>query len=308
MRALVRSFALIALAACGIDTSRPPTPDASVDDDDPLSVSVAPAAGSLDDLHERILAKRCSGQPGLCHNGQFEPNLSTPAMTYAYLVGRPALEKPDLLRVRPGDPARSLFIDKVRNRSVATQMPLGAEPLAEADIQALEAWIEGGALREPGAAAAPTLNNPPRRPEIGIFDAAGVRLDTSATIQVAPGTTLTLRHSVQDFETPDGSIPFAAVVLTAGDGRNVVLEPAANDPHVGRTTFDAGGPVSRGDRLNYRRTWTIGSTVGLYNPQTRVREDVEARNLVFTVAAIYIDGATPAIVALDSSAAQIRIP
>jgi hypothetical protein len=171
------ALALLGLAACGIDTARPPTSDAGVDDDDPLSVSVAPAAGSLDDLHERILAKRCSGQPGLCHNGQFEPNLSTPAMTYAYLVGRPALEKPELLRVRPGDPDRSLFIDKVRNRGVATQMPLGAEPLAEADIQALEAWIEGGALREPGAPAAPTLNNPPRRPEIGIFDAAGARLD-----------------------------------------------------------------------------------------------------------------------------------
>jgi hypothetical protein len=306
MRALVGSLAV--LAACGTDLASAPSPDAGSSDDDPLSVTVTPVTGSLDDLHQRILAKRCSGQPGLCHNGQFEPNLSTPAMSYAYLVGRPGIEKPDMLRVKPGDPDRSLFVDKLRNRGVATQMPLGAEPLAEADIRALEAWIEGGALRAPGAAPAPALDNPPRRPEIGIFDSNGVRLDTSAAIQVAPGTTLTLRHSVQDFETPDASIPFAAVVLSVADGRNVVLEPAANDPHVGRTTFDPGGPISRGDRLNYLRPWTIGATVGLYDPRTRTRADVPARGLVITVAAIYIDNATPAIVALDASATQIQIP
>jgi hypothetical protein len=306
MRALLGS--LVVLAACGTDTPSSPTPDAGISDDDPLAVSVAPAAGSLDDLHQRILAKRCSGQPGLCHNGQFEPNLSTPAMTYAYLVGRPALEKPEMLRVKPGDPDRSLFIDKLRNRGVATQMPLGAEPLAEADIEALEAWIEGGALREPGAAPAPTLNNPPRRPEIGIFNSSGVRLDTSATIDVSPGTTLTLRHSVADFETPDAAIPFAAVLLSVEDGRNVVLEPAADEPHIGPTTFDPSGPTSRGDRLNYRRTWTIGATVTLYDEATGEREDVPARDLAVSVVAIYIDNATPAMIALDVSATQIRIP
>ena len=62
---------------------------------------------------------------------------STPAMTYAYLVERPGLEKDNLLRVKPGDPAASLLIDKLRDRNgVATQMPLGAEPLPEADIAA----------------------------------------------------------------------------------------------------------------------------------------------------------------------------
>lgn len=299
---------LVLLAACGTDIAAPPGSDAGSDDDDPLAVSVTPAAGSLDDLHQRIIAKRCSGQPGLCHNGQFEPNLSTPAMTYAYLVGRPGLEKPDELRVKPGDPGRSLLIDKLRNRGVATQMPLGAEPLEDADIRALEAWITDGALRAPGAPPAPLLNNPPHRPEIAMFDANGVRLDGAAAIQVATGTTLVLRHSVQDFETPDASIPFAAVVLTVADGRNVVLEPTANDPQVGRTTYDPNGPLSRGDRLNYLRGWTIGSTVTLYNTTTKVRTDVSAHGLVVTLAAIYIDGAMPAIVALDASATRIQIP
>jgi hypothetical protein len=296
---------VLPLGACGIDRAAPPE-DTALPDDDPLAVTAAPAAGSLDDLHQRVIAKRCSGQPGLCHNGQFEPNLSTPAMAYAYLVARPGLEKPEL-RVKPGDAAHSLLIDKLRNRGVATQMPLGAEPLDETDIRAFEAWIDGGALRAPGAAPAPLLNNPPHRPEIAIFDASGTRLDGSATVRVTTGTTLVLRHSVQDFETPDAAIPFAAVVLNTAGG-NVVLEPAASDPHVGRTTYDPNGPISRGDRLNYMRSWAIGETITVYDPRLKTRTDVSAHNRVITVAAIYIDGATPAIVALDQSPTQIQIP
>jgi hypothetical protein len=305
--ALGAAVGLAALGACGTDRAAPPDPGMAPDDDDPLAVSATPAAGSLDDLHQRVIAKRCSGQPGLCHNGQFEPNLSTPAMTYAYLVGRPAIEKPDLLRVKAGDPVRSVLIDKLRNRGVATQMPLGAEPLAEADIAAIEAWITAGALRGPGAASAPVLNNPPRRPEIALFDGSGARLDGTGPVRVAVGTTVALRHSVQDFETPDPQIPFAAVVLSIADGRNVVIEPAANDPHVGRTTFDANGPMSRGDRLNYMRSWTIPETLPLITPAGRVRSEASAHGKVVSVFAVYLDGAQ-GVTAFDVSPFQIEIP
>ena len=271
---VVLALAALASPACGNDRATPMVDDPAPDDD-PLAVRETSAAGSLDDLHQRVIAKRCSGQPGLCHNGQFEPNLSTPALTYAYLVGRPSLEKTDRLRVRPGDPDHSLLIDKLRNRNgVSTQMPLGADPLLEADVQALEAWITGGALRAPGATPAPVLNNPPHRPEIAIFDATGARLDGGAAIHVAVGATLTLRHSVQDFETPDDAIPFAAVVLGLGDGRNVVLEPTSGSPQVGRTAYDATGPISKGDRLDYMRNWTVPATLTLYNPRDQTRADV----------------------------------
>ena len=183
MRRILATFVL--LAACGNDQAREHETDAGVDPDPLAVVSTAPA-GSLDELHERVIAKRCSGQPGLCHNGQFEPNLSTPALTYAYVVNRPGIEKSDRLRVKPGDPAGSLLIDKIRNRGgVATQMPLGAEPLDEADIKAIEAWITAGALRAPGAAPAPILNNPPKRPQLAIFSSTGVRLDGVGPVTVA---------------------------------------------------------------------------------------------------------------------------
>lgn len=302
---LTMALALAGAGACGTDEPPTTTPDAAVDPD-PLDVHPTPAPGSLDDLHERVIAKRCSGQPGLCHNGQFEPNLSTPGLTYAYLVNRPAIEKPALLRVAPGDPARSLFIDKIRNRNgVATQMPLGAEPLEEADVAAIEKWITDGALRAPGAAPAPTLNNPPRRPQIAIFNGT-TRLDGAGPINVAAGTTLTLRHSVQDFETPDANIPFAAVILQARDGRDVVIA-TGTDPHVGPTTYDPAGPMGQGDLLNYRRTWTIGPMIELYNPQTMQRQTVPAAGQQITVIAVYIDSTNQGIVALDSSPSTIQI-
>ena len=299
--------ALFVVAACGTDT--PPDPADPDDDPDPLDIQSTAAPGSLDELHERVIAQRCSGQPGLCHNGQFEPNLSTPALMYAYVVNRPGIEKADRLRVTPGDSSTSLFIDKIRNRNgVATQMPLGAAPLEEADIQAIEAWIDGGALRTPESDPAPALNNPPRRPEIAIFNTAGTRLDGTGPVSVPAGTTLVLRHSVQDFETADDAVPFAIVILGLADGTNVILNEAApNDPHIGQTVFDANAPQGKGDLLNYRFSWTIPATLPVFDQATNTRSTRPASGQTVTVLAAYLDGATPPIVALETGATTIEI-
>ena len=304
MRALI--VLVVVLAACGNDHA-PETggPDAAVDPD-PLDITDTPPPGSLDDLQARVIAKSCSGQPGLCHNGQFEPNLSTSALTYAYLVGRPSIENPSELRVKPGDAAHSFFIDKLRNRNVATQMPLGADPLPEQDIQAFEAWIAAGALRSPGAAPAPTLNNPPKRPEIGIFDASGTRLDGTGPVKVGAGTTLVLRHSVQDFETPDASIPFAAVVLALGDGRDVVLSPGASSPSTGPTTYDPAGPMGISDLLDYKRSWTIPSTLTVVDG-TGAQSTVAASGQTVSVIAVYVDQVSMGIATFDVGKSPIQI-
>jgi len=305
-----RAFAVATaalLAGCAtMDVDGDPV-DAAVDPD-PLAVDPVPAPGSFDDLHRTIIAPRCSGQPGLCHNGQFEPNLSSPGLAFAYLVNRPALEKPTLLRVKPGDPGASVLVDKLRGRDVATRMPLGAEPLADAEIAAIEAWIAGGALRAPGRPAAPVLNNPPARPEIAIFDAGGQRLDRAGPVRLAPGATVTLRHTVRDFETPDAQIPFGAFVLNTADGRSVVLRPqATEDPHVGLTTYDAAGPMGTGDQLNFRLTWTIPSTVTLFTEATGARQDVPAAGLVLTPICVYVDSATAGIATIEIGRATITV-
>lgn len=282
-------FVALALAACGSD-SVPDMPDAAVEDD-PLAVNETAPAGSLDDLHARIISQRCSGQPGLCHNGQFEPNLSTPALTYAYVVNRPGIEKFDRLRVKPGDPSASLFIDKIRNRNgVATQMPLGAEPLEEADIKAIEKWITDGALRSPGAAPAPVLNNPPKRPQLGVFDVAGNRLDNGGQLNVNIGQTIVLRHTVQDFETPDNAIPFSAVSLQLANDKAVVLDPTGDDPQTGVTTFDTTNPpMGIGDSMNRERSFTIPATLPRVDTVTKVKDTIPAGGVNMYLQAFYID-------------------
>ena len=306
---------LVLLTACGNDQRTTHETDAGVDVD-PLAVESTAQAGSLDELHERVIARRCSGQPSLCHNGQFEPNLSTPALTFAYVVNRPGIEKADKLRVKPGDPAASLLIDKIRNRNVATQMPLGAEPLEEADIMAIEAWITAGALRAPGATPAPVLNNPPKRPQLAIYSSTGTRLDGVGPVNVSVGSTIVLRHSVQDFETADAAIPFAGVTLNLGDGRAIVLDAAnTDDPQTGQTAYEVAGPMGNGDRLNYRRSWTIPATLPLVHTETKVRSTMPATGARLTFQAFYIDSLDLTVptmpkfgmFAFEASAATINI-
>jgi hypothetical protein len=287
-----RLLALALLAACD-DAATGPRIQAGADDgdagalEDSLAAPFDPVAGSFDDLHVRILAPRCAGQPGLCHNGQFEPNLTTPALAYAELVRRPSLEKRALLRVSPGDAAHSVLIDKLRNREVSTQMPLGARPLDEADIAALEAWIAGGALRAPGSAPPAALDLPPRAPELGVF-VEGAPLAASAVVAV--GTVVVVRHSVQDFEVSDADIPFSAITLQLSTGEKVVLSPAGDSPELGNTSHDAAAPMGTSDLLDRQFTWTVPAELELLDT-TGARVTRPASGARLSVIAIYTDRA-----------------
>jgi hypothetical protein len=262
--------------------------DAGVDDD-PLAIPEGPTDGSLDQIHEEIFAQRCSGVPGLCHAGQFEPNLSTPAMAYNYLVNRPSIEKNRALRVAPGAPGTSVLIDKLRGRDVATRMPLGAEPLSDAEIEMIENWIDDGALRRPGADPAPVLNNTPSAPELAVYD-GGTRLDLAGPFTVSAGTPLIFRHSVNDFETPDDEIPFALIIVSNQQGMELILRPGEPNGNQGPTVYDAAGPEGAGDTLNYRFDWTVPAAVDLRNPQTEeITTGVPTSGMTLNHIAVYID-------------------
>ncbi len=302
-----RLFVLFAVAACGSEIDAGGTGVDAGGEPDPLAVSDEVEPGTLDELHREIISQRCSGQPGLCHNGQFEPNLSTPAMFYEYVVRRPALEKPDRLRVVPGDPDASFLIDKLRDREVSTRMPLGAEPLAEEEIRLIEDWIRAGALRRPGSDPAPLLNNPPRVPEIAVYDAGGNRLDTAGPFQVAAGSPLILRHSVSDFETADQDVAFGAFLLQTGDGRRLVLSPGADDPGIGPSVHDPDGPMGSGDLLDRAYPLTIGANVDLIDEAGAIAT-VPSAGLSFTIIAVYLDELPPdGIAAFAISPATLEV-
>lgn len=277
---------LAALVGCEtIDAGGlPPTSEAPPDD--PLNIEEELDPESFDALHRDIIQPSCASTEAFCHHGQFEPNLSTPALAYGSLVRRPGIELFDRYRVTPGDAGTSLLMDKLLGRAgVATQMPLGAPPLSEDDIARLEKWIADGALRRPGEDPAPALNEPPLPPEIAVFDALGELLDAAALVQI--GQTITLRHSVKDFETPDASIPYGAFILQTIDGRSMVTDlqyPDGTTP----TVYDAAGPMGVGDELNWRLDWVVPDTLTVTDGVTT--EEIPAAGATLLLIALYLDG------------------
>jgi hypothetical protein len=279
------------VAGCESPIDAGGTPSAVVEELDPLTVPTDVAAGSLDDIHRTIILRSCAGQAGLCHNGQFEPNLSTPALTYENLVLRPSIERGKWARTVPGNPDASLLMDKLRNKDVISQMPLGAEPLPEEEIALVEAWIQSGALRRPGAGPVPALNNPPAEPELAIFDANGMRLDGAGQVVVPPGTALTFRQSVEDFELDDAEIPFTIFTLNTADGSYVILDPANGvNGYLAYGTFEAAGaPESKGDSLNWRFDFVMPAELTLLDEYDMMSQ-VPSAGLPLTVVAYYGDG------------------
>ncbi len=286
-----RVLLLLLLAGCQRAVDAGAAPSNGVSDDDPLTVDAPAQAGSLDQLYREVVYPSCASQPGACHAGQFEPNLSTPALLYANLVLRPGLEHEDELRVRPGDPDHSLVIDKLRNRNVATQMPLGAKPLSEEKIALFERWIRDGALRRPDAPPAPRLNNPPERPEVGVFDGPSTgsqRLDASGAVTVAAGATIVLRHTVKDFETPDDQMAYAGFIVYTADGRQVLF---SSDPQYGsfaQAQYDAHAPMGKRRAFSYRYAWTVPVMLTVQDSAGTITQAPSA-GLSLTVVAYYAD-------------------
>jgi hypothetical protein len=279
---------LLFLAGCAnIDAGGVAAPDALAEDD-PLAITddeLDPE--SFDAIQRDIIAPSCATTEGFCHYGQFEPNLSTPALAYEALVNRPGIELFDRYRVTPGDPAKSLVIDKLRKQAgVATQMPLGAPPMAEEDIQRLEKWIADGALRRPGADPAPQLNEPPMPPELAVFDAMGNRLDGAGPVTVQVGQTIVLRHSVKDFETPDALIPYGGLILQTADARNALVE-GADEFGTLYTVYDPMGPEGTGDLLDWQASWTIPAEITLSDGVSS--ETVPADGQQLFLIGIYLD-------------------
>jgi hypothetical protein len=114
---------------------------------------------------QRVLQTSCA-LPS-CHSTfgrQGDLVLETEDVSYKSLVNRPAdlAEAAGLLRVKPGDPANSFLVKKLRGEGPGEDMPESGGPLAEPIIQMIEDWISRGALStadecKPGAPGAASL-------------------------------------------------------------------------------------------------------------------------------------------------------
>ena len=286
---LVAAAALVA-GACSEPIDPGGNPPAEALEPDPLdTIPQEVDAGSLDDLYRNVLLPSCAGQAGLCHSGQFEPNLSTPSLAYYNLVERPGLEKRERLRVVPGKPEESLLIDKLRNREVISVMPLGAAPVPEEQIAAIEAWIAAGAKRFAGAKPIEAIDELPEEPLLGIFDPDGVRLDSGGNALVSPGDTVVFRMTSHDFETADEDIPYAVFLLQTNDGRAVVFNPQTGDPTSAYASFDGANPPPVGDEsYNWMFEWIVPDTVDLSDFEGGYEQGVPTAGMGFFLVGAYI--------------------
>ena len=112
-----------------------------------------PVTADFQSIQNNVFTPICSK----CHIGAGAPEglQLDAAHSYNLLVGVPSVEQPNLLRVKPSDPANSYMLHKIEGPPgiVGGQMPLGETPLPQATIAAISQWITNGAPNAPAAAA-----------------------------------------------------------------------------------------------------------------------------------------------------------
>jgi hypothetical protein len=105
--------------------------------------TAAPVQDVLQEKVQEIVDEHCAFAG--CHTGANAPNNldMSEGMLVANLVGVKSAEGP-WLRVKPGDPANSYLIKKLRGTPgiKGERMPRGSKPLSPQEIAAFEAWIK----------------------------------------------------------------------------------------------------------------------------------------------------------------------
>jgi uncharacterized protein (TIGR03118 family) len=117
-----------------------------------LTVSVANSAvaTTLTQIQQAVFTPRCTG----CHNGSEPAGGALPGSmdlrtgnSFASLVNVASLERPTLMRVKPGQPENSYVIHKLEGLAgiVGARMPFGGPFLDQATLDTVESWIADGA-------------------------------------------------------------------------------------------------------------------------------------------------------------------
>lgn len=111
-----------------------------------------PLTADFDSIQANVFTPICTQ----CHVGANAPQglRLDSANSYGALVGVASSERPELLRVEPGNPDASYLIHKLEGTaSVGARMPLGLPALPDATILVIREWIASGASRGTGVAA-----------------------------------------------------------------------------------------------------------------------------------------------------------
>ncbi len=118
--------------------------DAGANNDDTFTDVIAPIFGDETRLGAR------GGKCTYCHNsfGAQSPNLTDPFDPDTGAVGVPSLFDSDSMIIEPGNAEGSVLVQKVEAMEAGAfggPMPPSYEPVDEADLETVRAWIEAGA-------------------------------------------------------------------------------------------------------------------------------------------------------------------
>lgn len=83
-----------------------------------------------------------------CHDtlGRQEGQILVAGQAYANIVNRPSTQMPQLMRIRPNDPANSYLYRKVSGAGITGErMPQFGIPLTDAQLRLIRDWIRRGA-------------------------------------------------------------------------------------------------------------------------------------------------------------------
>jgi hypothetical protein len=109
--------------------------------------SAAPSS-QLSAIQREVFTGSCALSDS-CHRGDSTPSgLNLEAPVHAKLVGVPANSDSSRILVVAGDPSSSYLYEKISRGtpSLGMPMPPNAQPLSNANIERIRAWITAGAL------------------------------------------------------------------------------------------------------------------------------------------------------------------
>lgn len=149
---MMKKFTLAALflnlTACGAGSGEGLDNQGLPVKDNPVKQPTPNVDATLASLQQNIFGAICIN----CHTGSNAPRglrLDSEENSYAFLVSHAADEKPELMRVNPGNPDASYIVQKLEGASgiVGGRMPLGGPYLSQTQINNVRDWIANGAPR-----------------------------------------------------------------------------------------------------------------------------------------------------------------
>lgn len=210
-----------------------------------------PLTANFDSIQASVFEPLCEH----CHSGANAPaglRLDA-ANSYALLVGTPSTERPNVLRVAPGDPNSSYVIQKLEGTAaVGERMPAGLPAVPQADIDVIRQWITDGA--QPSSAVSgpirvTSLSPAPDSTELALPSSIRIGFDRELNAPSLTTATVRLQRAGTDGvlgTADDVVITPAAVTVPSVNARSAVMDltgvPPAFDHY--RITLVGTGPAA----------------------------------------------------------------